>query len=143
MKKTGQSTAESTAGSAGQRSELIAVIDELVVLENRIRLLGNRIVGNRAFSFDDEDDKINYDLSHARNYLRWGRQIVERELEMNNIIAIITELGELEERTRELMGQFDYGIAADYRVASGLSQELSAARNHLVRSLQIAAESMQ
>lgn len=81
MKKTGQSTAESTAGSAGQRSELIAVIDELVVLENRIRLLGNRIVGNRAFSFDDEDDKINYDLSHAQNYLRWGRQIVERELE--------------------------------------------------------------
>lgn len=83
MKKTGQSTAESTAGStagsAGQRSELIAVIDELVVLENRIRLLGNRIVGNRAFSFDD--DKINYDLSHAQNYLHWGRQIVERELE--------------------------------------------------------------
>lgn len=85
MKKTGQSTAESTAGStagsAGQRSEHIAVIDELVVLENRIRLLGNRIVGNRAFSFDDEDDKINYDLSHAQNYLHWGRQIVERELE--------------------------------------------------------------
>ena len=50
---------------------------------------------------------------------------------MNNIIAIITELGELEERTRELMGQFDYGIAADYRVASDLSQELNVARDHL------------
>lgn len=47
---------------------------------------------------------------------------------MNNIIAIITELGELEERTRELMGQFDYGIAADYRVASDLSQELNTPR---------------
>ena len=55
---------------------------------------------------------------------------------MNNIIAIITELGELEERTRRLMGQ------ADYRVADGLYQELSAARDNLVRALQIAAESM-
>lgn len=62
---------------------------------------------------------------------------------MNNIIAIIKELGELEERTRELMGQFDYGIAAGYRVANGLAEELSAARSHLVRALQIAAESMQ
>ena len=61
---------------------------------------------------------------------------------MNNIIVIITELGELEERTRELMGQFDYGIAADYRVASDLSQELNAARDHLVRALQIAAAAM-
>ncbi len=55
---------------------------------------------------------------------------------MNNIIAIITELGELEERTRRLMGQ------ADYRVANDLAQELNAARNHLVRALQIAAEAM-
>ena len=55
---------------------------------------------------------------------------------MNNIIAIIKELGELEERTRELMKH------ADSRVADGLYQELSAARDHLVRALQIAAESM-
>lgn len=62
---------------------------------------------------------------------------------MNNIIAIIKELGELEERTRELIDQFDYRIATDYSVASGLSKELSAARNHLVRALLIAAEAMQ
>ena len=61
---------------------------------------------------------------------------------MNNIIAIITELGELEERTRRLMGQFDYEIADDFRVASGLSQELSDARSHLVRALQIAVAAM-
>ena len=61
---------------------------------------------------------------------------------MNNIIAIITELGELEERTRRLMGQFDYEIADDFRVASDLAEELSAARNHLVRALQIAAAAM-
>lgn len=61
---------------------------------------------------------------------------------MNNIIAIITELGELEERTRELMGQFDYEIADDFRVANDLAQELNAARKHLVRALQIAAAAM-
>ena len=61
---------------------------------------------------------------------------------MNNIIAIITELGELEERTRELKGQFDYEIADDFRVADGLAEELSAARNHLIRALQIAAAAM-
>ena len=55
---------------------------------------------------------------------------------MNNITAIIKELGELEERTRRLMG------LADYRVANGLYQELSAARDHIVRALQIAAEAM-
>ena len=61
---------------------------------------------------------------------------------MNNIIAIIKELCELEERTRELKGQFDYEIADDYRVANDLDEELSAARRHLVRALQIAAEAL-
>lgn len=61
---------------------------------------------------------------------------------MNNIIAIIKELGELEERTRELKDQFDYEIADDFRVAVGLAEELSAARSHLVRALQIAAEAL-
>lgn len=61
---------------------------------------------------------------------------------MNNIIAIIKELCELEERTRELKGQFDYEIADDFRVADGLAEELSDARSHLVRALQIAAEAM-
>lgn len=61
---------------------------------------------------------------------------------MNNIIAIIKELCELEERTRELKGQFGYEIADDFRVANDLAQELNAARKHLVRALQIAAAAM-
>lgn len=60
---------------------------------------------------------------------------------MNNIIAIITELGELEDRARKLTERAEAEVGR--KAADGLYREISTAQAHLVRALQIAAEAMQ
>lgn len=83
MKKAGQNTVEDITRGAERRSMLMAINDELVVLENRIRLLGNQVAGIRIFP-NEKDDEINYNLSCSRYCLHCVRQIAERELEKSN-----------------------------------------------------------